>query len=335
MALSLIAGATVFSSCTNDDIEICTATTFNINIDGVISPFVEYEDGELTAIDSNYKIRTRLFLYDQKGDLAVEEVQYLKNYSAKAKVETFVAPGKYTAIVMTDVVEITSTKVSFQYWLFNDSTKLSKATIQDPGFIGGRYKIMGLDSKQITITGKDGDISFSPQPVGALILCHILNWNAYSDYKTYGWETNRTCDYCTFEQSGKYSPSIEAANDYSWYLSKSSVDKSYNGIYGYYFVFPMKNASFRFYGQDKNNKQYYFGDSEITIPDIKAGDEFYFVATLKDPDNRNNDTFEYYNLSTTRAAADIFKKGENTNKAVNLMDQKSVRLEELTSAVMK
>lgn len=335
MALVLIVGSSVVSSCTNDDIEISTATTFNINIDGVISPFVEYTDGELTAIDSDYKIRTRLFLYDEKGDLAAEEVQFLKNYSAKAKVETYVAPGTYTAIVMTDVVQITSSKISFQYWLFSDSTKLSTATIKDPRYIGGRYKILGLDSKQLKITGKDGDISFYPQPAGALILCDINNWNAYSNYVVYGWETNRTCDYCTFDQNGKCNPSIEASNKYAWYLSKSTVNKSYNGIYGYYFVFPMKNASYRFFCQDKNKDQYYFEDSEITISEIKAGDEFYFVATLKDPDNRNKDTFEYYDITTTRARADIFKKGKDSNKAVDLMYQKCIRLEELTSAVMK
>lgn len=329
--LALLAGATVVSSCSNDDIEIGVATTFNIRIDDVVSSFIEYEDGELTTISSNYKIRTRLFLYDAKGDLAVQDVQYLSNYAAKSKMELFVPAGTYTAIAMTDVVRITSSQVSLQYWELCDSTRLSTARIQDAGYIGGNRKILGIDSKQLNITGQEGDISFVPKPAGALLLCDINNWNAYSDYVIYGWETNRSCDYCTFEQNGGYNPSISASDNFSWYLSQSTVDNSYNGTYGYYFVFPMKNAKFRFYCQSADGKQYYFGSSEITIPNIEAGGEFYFVATLSDPDNNFNDSFDYYDLETTRAGFRPFKCGENSAKSIDITDQKCVLLQDLIS----
>lgn len=331
MSLALFAGANVVSSCTNDDIEIGAATTFNIKIDDVVSSFIEYNDGELTTLSSNYKVRTRLFLYDEKGDLAVQDVQYLSNYAAKAKMELFVPAGTYTAIALTDVVEITSSQVSFQYWEFNDSTRLSTAHIQDAGYIGGSNKILGLESKQLNITGHDGDVSFSPKPAGAILLCELQNWNVYADYVSYGWLSNRSCDYCTFEQNGKYDPSIEASDDYKWYLSKFSVDNAYNGIYGYYFVFPMKNAKFIFYGKDTEGQLTLFNSSEIVIPDIKAGDEFYFAATLLDPENNYNDSFDYYDLETTRTVSRTFKGDVNSTKSIDVKDQTSVLLQDLIS----
>lgn len=160
MALALFAGVSTFSSCENDNIEVGKAITFNINAEGVISSFIEYDEGELTTLSSNYKVRTRLFLYNEKGELAAQDVQYLNNYSAKAQMELFVPSGSYTAIAMTDVVRITSSQVSLQYWEFNDSTRLSSARIQDAGYIGSQRKILGLDSKQIHLTGgSKGDIS--------------------------------------------------------------------------------------------------------------------------------------------------------------------------------
>ena len=64
----LLAFMAIFTSCSNDDITIRTATNFKINPSTVIAPFTwEYESGDLESFNTDYRLRIRLLIYNSDG----------------------------------------------------------------------------------------------------------------------------------------------------------------------------------------------------------------------------------------------------------------------------
>lgn len=135
----------VLTSCTNDDITISYATNFKINPATVITPFTfEMNPGELESFGSDHRLRVRLLTYNSEGLLVQENVEYFTNYATLMSCSQNLPDGNYIAIAITDVVSYEGNNVALEYWELSDHDKLAETRIDDNGYIGLQYKILGI-----------------------------------------------------------------------------------------------------------------------------------------------------------------------------------------------
>ena len=184
----------VLTSCTNDDITISYATNFKINPATVITPFTfEMNPGELESFGSDHRLRVRLLTYNSEGLLVQENVEYFTNYATLMSCSQNLPDGNYIAIAITDVVSYEGNNVALEYWELSDHDKLAETRIDDNGYIGLQYKILGISKTNFTINGKsNNDISINVSPAGALIFVWYQNIHAFSDVETYGLAKSKT-----------------------------------------------------------------------------------------------------------------------------------------------
>lgn len=291
----------VLSSCSNDDIPVSQATTFKINPANVIQPFsYEINPGDLEGLNSDNILRIRLLIYNSKDVLVKTETQYLSSYASIMSTSVNLEKGNYTAVVITDVVEKKGDNISWACWELSDEKSLTTAKITDLGYIGGKAKIIGIGSKKFSISGNSEEFLINPTPAGAVLCTMWRNIHTFSDVDIIVLETNRYSDYIIMNSDGGYNVAIENDNNnYSWrvgYLEPSSYPNS-NNIYGYYFILPTNNISFRYRIDTSSSESFY---TDATLFDIKAGSEYYFEIDLCDPDNDNSITYDSFEIGESK-----------------------------------
>lgn len=140
----------MLSSCSNDDITVDYATNFKVNLSTVIKPFTyEMTPGELESVGSDERIRTRLLIYDTEGNLVDQETQLLSNYSAIMSCSKALKKGDYIAIAISDVVQYSNSKISFQYWSLSDSASIAKVPGKTISVYEGNGVTEVLDANKI------------------------------------------------------------------------------------------------------------------------------------------------------------------------------------------
>lgn len=316
----------ILSSCSNDDIPVTQSTTFKINPATVIQPFTyEINPGDLEGISSGNSLRVRLLVYNSEGILVKSETQYLSSYASLMSTSLELSMGDYTAVVITDVVERSESDISFACWELSDESSISTAKITDKGYIGGKSKILGLGSTKFTVSNISKDVVINPTPAGAVLCVMFRHIHTFSDVESLVLETNRTSDYLVLNKDGGYNVAVENNNNnYSWrtaFIEPSDYPNSTN-IYGYYFVFPTNNISYRFRIDVDGADSVY---SNAMPFNITAGSEYYFELDLCDPDFDNGISYCGYEITSGRSRSDISEKLFNGTDA-QLENHTSVKL---------
>lgn len=295
LAICAVLFTVCLSSCTNDEIPVAQTTTFRINPSTVVQPFTyEIKSGELESIPSGYELRVRLLVYNSEGVLAKSETQYLTNYASYMSTSMDLDFGSYTAVVITDCVRRSGDEIDFALWELSDERSISTAKITDLGYIGYQAKILGFGSKKFSVAGSSKDITINPSPAGTLFLIMHRNIHTYSDVEYIELETNRSSDYLTLNESGKYDVAIKNnANKFNWRvnnLEPADYPNSTN-IYSYVFLFPMNNVSFRFAIGLESGEEIDLGEM---LFNLTASSQYYFELDLCNPDADNGITYEGY-----------------------------------------
>jgi hypothetical protein len=278
--MATVAVAMLFVSCKNEDIKVSRNVNFKINPYEVISGFdYEVEEGELESFSSDYKLRIHLLVYDESGFLQGTDVQFLTNYQSLMNSTVALTEGKYTAVAISDVVKYDGSSITMNYWDITGTDRLSDLKVADAGYIGGKYKILGISNYDFEVKEGSVDHTIHVKPAGALIL--RFAWNIhYYNIEEYELDMNKTSDFCTFNNDGTYEVAIENhGGDYDWRLCYFDPKdySDYNGCYGYYFVLPLGRTSFQWYGKS-DNSWYYVGD-EMSA-NIKFGEEYLAYLEL-------------------------------------------------------
>jgi hypothetical protein len=305
--LSAIAIAALFTSCSNDEVEISQGIAVKVDPSNVIAPFTyEIVAGELESFGTSYKLRTRVLAYNDQGLLAAEATDYLTNYASIMNSILYLPEGDYTLLAITDVVERKNEATSFEFWTMTGEDNINTLKLSDAGYIGGKNKILGVASKNVSVSSGSEAFTLNPQAAGALILIEYLNIHQFSNVTEYKLQANRTCDFLAFNSNGQYVTTPENKNNqYSWRLTyinpQESSFASINSTYRYSFSFPMNNVSYRYvYSTSSVTDEVITPD--LTIYSLKAGDEYVFILDLCDEDYNNGVTYYYGKINGTSSA---------------------------------
>ncbi len=310
LAIFAVLFTVILSSCSNDDIPVSQSTTFKINPATVIQSFTyEINPGDLEGVPSGSSLRVRLLVYNLEGILVKSETQYLSSYASLMSSSLDLSMGDYTAVVITDVVTKSGDDISFACWELSDENSISTAKITDLGYIGGKSKILGIGSTKFTVYGTfSEDVVINPTPAGSVLCVMFKNIHTYSDVESLVLETNRYSDYLVLNQDGGYDVAVENNNNkYNWraaILEPSDYPDATN-VYGYYFVVPTNNISYRFRIDITGEDSLY---SDAMPFNITAGSEYYFELNLCDPNYDYGISYGGYQVTSGRSRSDVSEK---------------------------
>lgn len=308
----------IMTSCTNDDIEITYATTVKVNPSGVISPFTfEINAGELASFGSDYKLRVRVLAYNEQGILCSQDEQFLSNYAGIANFNLSLSKGTFRVISITDVIDTSTGTGVPEYWKLSGVENLSTVRLTDAGYVGGRYKILGVSSKSVNITDSENSFTLNPEPVGALCLVYMANMLHYSGITEFDIDMNRTSDFIEFNNDGSFTPAIENNNgEYDWVLCRFDRDDSYNNKYGYYYVLPMNNVSFR--ASVLQNDSWLSNIAPEGTINLEAGIEYGIFLDMYDTESTQTNKVTYSVGALTSRAVSSVKEyaGNNYNAGI-------------------
>lgn len=288
----------ILSSCTNEDITFGSMVTVKVNPSGVIAPF-EYEiyPGELESIDEPYKLRTRIFVYDKNGLLKASDTQYLANYSNIMTTSLALSKGTYTAIAITDVVKLSDSEVTFEFWNLSGENVISELKVTDAGYIGSQYKILGVGKQTISVGDKSEEFMVKCSSAGAICLVRYRNIHRFSDVKKYGVLMTKSSDCISYNKSGDYEVSVKNnGSDFGWWLDyMEPADFTSKNVYDYLFVLPMNRVTLQFIADSEDDNRYYLGTK--TTMDFVAGKQYLVMLNLEDETANYEITTQFTDLS--------------------------------------
>lgn len=269
--ISLVAVALIalFTSCSNDEVEISKAITFKLNPATVVDKLYERNAGDLTALSGSSKLLVSLYVYDENGALVNHTVNDFSAYTHMMNVDVYLPAGRYTAVATTHVTG------DVDYWTFSGTDQLSTFKITDNNYIGGKSKILGLSIKSFTIGANIETININIENAGAVALVRFYQWNKYNNVKYYSLLGKQACDYVSFDNNGAKDYSVSSKSTYNFYKAKFEYDSNYTSSSGYFFTFPIKNASFRFYAETTDNQ--YVALSQEFVDDVVQGESYLFL----------------------------------------------------------
>lgn len=267
--LSAIAIAAVFTSCSNDEVEVSKAITFKLNPATVVSNLYERNAGDLTALTRGSKLIVTLFVYDENGALVNKTDNEFSAYTHMMNADVYLPAGKYTAVATTHVTS------NVDYWTFNGTEQLSTFQIKDNGYIGGKDKILGLSIKSFVIDNESETFNINIENAGAVAFVWFKNWNKYTNVKEYSLRGKQACDYVSFDNYGNKDYSIRSESTYKFYKVLFEYDSDYSGGVAYFFTFPIRNASFRFYAETTDGQD--VAMSQEFVDNVNQGESYAFV----------------------------------------------------------
>lgn len=314
-ALAALVG--IISSCTNDDITISRAITFKVNPATVVENLYERNAGDLTSLSSGAKLQVSLYIYDEKGILVDKATNEYSAYTHMMTTDINLASGNYTAVATSYVTS------SVDFWSFSGLDQLSTFKITDNGYIGGKSKILGLTIKNFSVGNDSQTININIENAGAVALVQFYQWNKYNNVSTYAFMGKQSCDYVSFDNQGSKDYSIKSESTYKFCKIKFDYDSNYSGASNYFFTFPIRNGSFRFYAVTTDNEWVPMGPE--FVDDVKIGESYWFVYNFEE------DEASWYNMTpeNTRSNVrnDILEKYNANSRIVYDYDGQSISIQ--------
>ena len=270
---ALVALVGIISSCTNDDITISRAITFKVNPATVVENLYERNAGDLTSLSSGAKLQVTLYIYDEKGILVNKVNNEYSAYTHMMTADIDLASGSYTAVATSYVTS------SVDFWTFSGQDQLSTFKITDNGYIGGKSKILGLTIRNFVVGNDSETININIENAGAVGLVHFYQWNKYNNVLNYRLMGKQACDYISFDNNGSKDYSIKSESSYKYNLYKQTYDSNYSGANGYFFTFPIKNASLAFYAETTDNELVQMATFN---DDVNIGETYEFLYDFEE-----------------------------------------------------
>ena len=213
----------LLASCSNDSIEVDRQLTLRVTPSGVVKPFnYEYGDGDnegLTKLNADYRLRTRLLVYNTEGKAVEKRTYYLKDYKDEMVIKSSLPNGTYQMVAITDVVA--GEDYNYEFWILSDEDELGKMKITSvknaqngSAQNGPGYKncILGIDSRQVQITSESREVELTPKPAGALLCVRIKDVKKFANIKLIQFRTNQMSHYISFNTKGAFTTKTEGCD---------------------------------------------------------------------------------------------------------------------------
>ena len=303
----VVAIVAILSSCSNEEITISKTVNFTVNPATVVEPYTssfsdllsifDINRGVLESFNTNYKLRVRLFVYDNNGVLVQKASGNYSNYDVKLKESFYLSVGSYTAIAISDIYR---TSDGFEYWAVSGEDLLATLKITDTGYFGGERTILGVTKQAFKVDDKGIDVNIDIKAAGALFLNYYQNIFTYTGVTEYELSVNKLQSSINYDSEGNYSISTENHNgSYDWRISSVVLDEidqtQYSGAIRWATQLPMNNVGVCFsYWTSTASSSSQMGSGKVL--DIKAGDT-YFCWLYLDSDGNTADywtTAEFY-----------------------------------------
>lgn len=279
----------ILTACTNGDIPIIYSTNLKIIPAGVIKPFTyEMIDGDLQSPPDGHKLRVRLFIYDDQGQLELQETRYLSTYAEIMNSTLNLQAGSYTAIVVTDVVEY-GNSVSFEYWLLSGEENFTTLEITDAGVIRSNAKTLGLSAIDFNVDDSSPtDYTINVSPAGAL--CCIVVKGIHDSFtpsvtspslyaKMFELVIDKLCKSLKFNSQEEWTTSLNNNLDRFRLFAIMPIDfPQSNAIYGYSFIIPTGEIDL-YFDVTMSSSDYSLHTDNMTITP-QMGDEYYFELDM-------------------------------------------------------
>lgn len=224
--------------------------------------------------------------------------------------DIYLPAGSYTAVAETHV-----SGSSVEHWSIEGTERLSTFKIIDNEKVGGRDKILGLSIRKFNIEGDAKTIDIDVENAGAVACVQFWNWNKYTNVKRYSLLGKQACDYISFDTNGNYDYSLRSLNNYQFYRFFADYDSERLGTYSYFFTFPIKNASFRFYAETTDNEFVPMGIE--FVDDVIKGHSYVFAYFFND---EGEDEAYWFDMSVSESksrALEIQEKVISEDKYIN------------------
>ena len=163
--------------------------------------------------------------------------------------------------------------------IYNYSSIAITKGATDNGYIGGKSKILGLTIKNFVIGNDSETININIENAGAVGLVYLYEWNKYNNVLNYRLMGKQSCDYISFDNSGSKDYSIKSESSYRYILYKHTYDSNYSGGFGYFFTFPIKNASLAFYAETTDNELIQMASFN---DDVNIGETYEFLYDFEE-----------------------------------------------------
>ena len=317
MAIAIVA---IFSSCSNDDITIGAPSVVNINASSVISSFVEYNEGELEVASSGYSIRIRGLVYNTRGELVADETGYFSNYNQSLSLKSYLSPGTYTVIGISDVVAKSGSSVETEFWTVSGEAKLAEMQIVDQKKVGYEARVLGLAKGTLTVQGSQSNsLTLDLKPAGSLIYAFVMNREAFSgrDISSYNVYANKTSDAIKFDANGNYTITERQEDGIIYKLF--GFESGTGGVYGLNYILPMKNVEVWFTANEDGENKTFPTDNRATL-NISAGEEYEFDLYL-DTNIYNIET-AYSQVDLSSASSRYFEWAKSWNDRIQVVRNK-------------
>lgn len=267
--LFAIAIVATFTSCSNDEIEISRSITFKVNPATVVDNLYERNAGDLTSLGSKAQLIVSLFIYDENGVLVDNISNEYSAYTHMMTTDIYLPSGKYYTAVAT-----TNVKSSVDFWTFSGTDQLSTFKITDNGYVGGKDKILGLTIKSFSVGDNSETVNIDVKNAGAVGLVQFYQWNKYYDVSEYALLGKQACDYVSFDNQGNADYSLKSESTYNFIKIAWDYDSKYTGASGYFFTFPIKNASFSFSAYTTAKK---WVSLATFVDNVNLGETYWFL----------------------------------------------------------
>ncbi|MBR2428631.1 MAG: hypothetical protein IKB15_01450 [Alistipes sp.] len=283
LLLAIVAVATLFNSCQNENITVRRAIDLKINLETIIEPFTYEElDGELSKPYADYELRTQTLIYDIDGDLVESYTDYSDSYNAIIKRSLSLGNGTYRIVVINDVINRTPGDES-HYWDIKNVSNLNNLTlIPSDEYWVSRSATLGLACQEINISDNlNGALEINVEPAGALLLFNVKNAHKYDDIDYTVFRSSTIGKSILFDKSGEIIYQKEVA-DAGRTNALSLIPPGSEGkiVYGYLFLMPIGETDIDFRAISTSGEVLY--DSEVLRVNLKKGDEWRFALDYRD-----------------------------------------------------
>lgn len=288
LAIFAVLFTVILSSCSNDDIPANRSVTFKLNPATVVDKLYEMNAGDLTSLSSGATLNVDLYVYDESGTLVERDNQSFNAYTHIMTSNLDLSNGEYT------VVAISHVSSSVEFWGFEGVENLSTLKITDNGYIGGKSKILGLTVEKVYVTDGENTFNIDIQNAGAVACVAIINWNRYTNVKSFGLAGKQSCDYITTNNYGDVEYSLKSKSDYGFYKVKFDYNSNQTGAMAYFFTFPIKNAAMKFFAETTGGSTNYLGAN--LVDDINLGDSYLIGYDV------TSEETEWYDMTPSRSS---------------------------------
>lgn len=302
LAIFAVLFAVLLTSCSNDEIPINRSVTFKLNPSTVVENLYELSAGDLTSLSSGATLNVDLYVYDKSGKLAYKDNQGFNAYTHIMTSNSNLENGEYT------IVAISHVSSSVDFWGFEGVDNINTLKVTDNGYIGGKSKILGLTVETVNVTDGENTFNIDIKNAGAVACVAIVNWNRYSNVKSFGLAGKQSCDYITTNSYGNVEYSLESKSDYGFYKVKFDYNSNQTGAMSYFFTFPIKNAAMKFFAETTSGSTNYLGAN--LVDDINLGDSYLIVYDV------TSEETEWVDMTPSRSS-------RSANKFIEMIREKT------------